>query len=311
VTIEWRKDARVEFSLASIVKKPTTGLRVGGHQPGVHVYVNDRDMGPVPAELTELPPGPVKIRIAGNERYAPIEKSVTLLKDEVLDIGAPQLKVLKGKVTVTLDTAGARVFVVSGNDRRELPTLPISVEVDPQKVWTIEAVKPGYDDYRQPVRFDDGVAEKAVTVTLSPKGTAAPPTAAAPAVPAAALPVAGNPAVTTPARAPAPRPPPAPAPRRDPATGPTSGTTSAASVAGGSASGTETTGEAFLNINSIPPSSVVLDGKPIGSTPKVKLSVSPGTHTVLFVNPDEGLKKSITVTVGPGETKAAVAKLRE
>ncbi|HEY2518153.1 MAG TPA: hypothetical protein VGI39_45095, partial [Polyangiaceae bacterium] len=70
-------------------------------------------------------------------------------------------------------------------------------------------------------------------------------------------------------------------------------------------------GEAFLNINSLPASSVVLDGKAIGSTPKVHVAVSPGAHTVLFVNSDQGLKKQISVSVGAGETKPAIARLRD
>ena len=70
-------------------------------------------------------------------------------------------------------------------------------------------------------------------------------------------------------------------------------------------------GEAFLNINSLPASTVVLDGKPLGPTPKVHVSVTPGAHTILFVNAEQSLKKSIEVKVGAGETKAAFAKLRE
>jgi hypothetical protein len=64
--------------------------------------------------------------------------------------------------------------------------------------------------------------------------------------------------------------------------------------------------QAFLNINSIPVSSVILDGMPIGSTPKVKFPVSPGSHSILFVNADQGFKKQISVAVGAGETKAAI-----
>jgi eukaryotic-like serine/threonine-protein kinase len=64
--------------------------------------------------------------------------------------------------------------------------------------------------------------------------------------------------------------------------------------------------QAFLNINSIPVSSVILDGMPIGSTPKVKFPVSPGSHSILFVNADQGFKKQISVAVEPGETKGAI-----
>jgi serine/threonine-protein kinase len=64
--------------------------------------------------------------------------------------------------------------------------------------------------------------------------------------------------------------------------------------------------QGFLNINSIPVSYVILDGKPIGSTPKPQFPVSPGSHSVLFLNPERGFKNQISVTVGAGETRAAI-----
>ena len=70
-------------------------------------------------------------------------------------------------------------------------------------------------------------------------------------------------------------------------------------------------GQATLNINSIPPSNAVLDGKPLGPTPKMGISVSAGAHTVTFINSDQNLKKTVSVTVKAGETKAVAAKLRD
>lgn len=67
--------------------------------------------------------------------------------------------------------------------------------------------------------------------------------------------------------------------------------------------------QGFLNINSIPPSTCILDGNYLGATPRVKLSVKPGTHTVQFVNADQGVSKTISVAVAAGETKQAVARL--
>ncbi|MDB4936126.1 MAG: serine/threonine protein kinase, partial [Labilithrix sp.] len=58
-------------------------------------------------------------------------------------------------------------------------------------------------------------------------------------------------------------------------------------------------------------STVILDGKPLGTTTRVHVSVTPGAHTVLFVNAEEGLKKSVPITVAAGETKAVSAKLRD
>ena len=67
------------------------------------------------------------------------------------------------------------------------------------------------------------------------------------------------------------------------------------------------TGMATLNIMSVPPANCVLDGRPLGQTPKPGVSVSAGTHTILFVHPEKG-RKTQTVTVKGGETKPVIVK---
>jgi heme/copper-type cytochrome/quinol oxidase subunit 2 len=57
----------------------------------------------------------------------------------------------------------------------------------------------------------------------------------------------------------------------------------------------------YLNITSIPVSKVVLDGKVLGSTPKVKVKVTPGAHQIKFVNND-GVKGELSVLVVAGQT---------
>jgi hypothetical protein len=68
-------------------------------------------------------------------------------------------------------------------------------------------------------------------------------------------------------------------------------------------------GEGFLNINSLPPSVCYLDGKEIGESPRMHVSVTPGPHVVTFVVPDQGISKTISVTVDAGETKLATARI--
>jgi serine/threonine-protein kinase len=278
VTVESRKDATAAFSLGS---STGTGIRVGGTQPGVKLYVDDKETGPLPQELRDLTPGDHIIKVAGSERYQPLEKHVTIERQKVQDLGTVTLKVLKGKATISLGTPGARVFLVSGYDRRELPMLPISVDIDTAKSWSLEASRPGYMDYRESITFDDGQAERSYVVSLDPRpaGMApAPVYYAPPPAPVAARPVRAAAAAAPPAEA-----------------------------AGESAG--EGGAEAFLTMNSIPPSTCFLDGKSLGSTPKVHVTVKPGAHTVKFVDSDDGLTKTMTVSVGAGETKAAVAKL--
>lgn len=57
----------------------------------------------------------------------------------------------------------------------------------------------------------------------------------------------------------------------------------------------------YLNITSIPVSKLVLDGKVLGSTPKVKVKVTPGVHQIKFVNND-GVKGELSVLVVAGQT---------
>jgi hypothetical protein len=276
VAVESRKDTTVDFSLAPL-QTASTGFKVAGTQPGARLFVDDREIGPLPQELKDLQPGSHQIKVSAGERYTPFEKTLVTNKDDFQDLGLVTLKVVKGKATISLGTPGAKVFIVSGSDRRELPILPISVDIDTSKQWSLVASKPGYGDYNQPISFDDGQAEKAFTITLDSKGS-----------PMAYSPAAGYAAPSQPARASSPSPPPA------------TPSAPASDSSGG--------GQAFLNINSIPASSVILDGKPIGSTPKLKYAVSPGSHSVLFVNSDQNFKKQVAVTVGAGETKAAIGK---
>jgi serine/threonine-protein kinase len=310
VTVEARKDSSVDLTL--VPTSAGTGLRVSGTQPGVKLFVDGREIGPLPQELKDLAPGDHKIRIAERpvndptkDRYAAAERNVIVVKDEMTDLGSMNLKVVKGKATISLATPGAKVYLVSGTDRRELPTLPISVDIDTSKQWMLEAMKLGFLDYRQPISFEDGQAEKTFAITLEPKGSA--PVATPTPQPTADAP---QPAPTHAVAQPAPRPQPTAAAATATADKPAPTTDKPAATAEKPAPAAAAGGEAFLNINSIPASSVVLDGKPIGNTPKVKVSVTPGTHTVLFINSEQGLKKSITVTVGAGETKPAIAKLK-
>jgi len=87
--------------------------------------------------------------------------------------------------------------------------------------------------------------------------------------------------------------------------------TAPASPSASSAASEPSAGDGFLNINSLPASLVVLDGKPIGSTPKVHVQVTAGAHTVVFTNSELGVMKEVVVTVAAGETTLASARLRD
>ena len=82
---------------------------------------------------------------------------------------------------VQLGTPGAKVYLVSGTSRKEVPQFPMAIEFDPNETWDLQATKDGFDDYRERIRFEDGEAEKTYNVTLSPKGSSKPAVVATPA----------------------------------------------------------------------------------------------------------------------------------
>jgi len=63
-----------------------------------------------------------------------------------------------------------------------------------------------------------------------------------------------------------------------------------------------------LNFNSIPVASIVLDGKPVGETPRTGYATSAGSHVVVFEHPTIG-PLSTSVFCKPGETKVVAVRL--
>ncbi|MEO8900226.1 MAG: carboxypeptidase regulatory-like domain-containing protein [Polyangiaceae bacterium] len=248
-----------------------TGIRVTAEGRGIKLSVDGKDVGPLPQELKDLAPGDHLVHLDGGERYETFEKHVTVEADQMQTI-EPKLRVKKGLATIKLgDNAdGAKVLLVSGSERRPLPALPITVDISVDKPYSVVATKKGFGDFEEKVAFEDGQAERTFVVNLSASGSAAP-TEPAPATPARTS--------TTPAT-------------------PTHTAAPAAAAA---------TGNGTLNMNSIPASNVLLDGRPMGQTPKMGVSVAPGPHTVVFVNADKG-RKAQSVTIVSGKTSTVVVR---
>ena len=263
---------KVELELR--IASAGTGFKATSAVQGVKLFVDGTEIGPLPQTLTTLSPGDHKLRFDAGDRYKPEEKTVTVTPDKIEDLGDIKLIVAKGKATLELVTRGARILLVPSSgekrliDERMFANNQLSVEIDTSKEWRIEASKASFDDLNLPISFTDGQAEKTFRIELheTGKATAAADTAKA---------TTGAPTTTA-----------APSDTGKPAT-------TAPAAAGG---------QAKLNINSMPPSAVLVDGRPVGRTPRSGLVVTPGTHNVTFIHPEKG-RKSASVTVGPGETK--------
>jgi len=259
----------------SLERGGATGLSVKAEGRGLKLWLDGKEVGPLPQELSEITPGEHRIRIDGSDRYEPLERSVTVEPNQLVTI-EPKLKVKKGLATIKpgSNAEGATVLLVSGSERRPVPQLPLAVDIQVDKPYRIVATKAGYRTFEQKIEFEDGQAERTFVIDLESASSAADE----------------NPLPPVAARAPSEsRTAPAPSPPR--------------SSGGG---GETKSGKAKLNFNSIPASNVILNGKPLGPTPK-SASVDPGMHTVIFVHPEKG-RKAKGVNATAGKTISVVAK---
>jgi serine/threonine protein kinase len=69
-------------------------------------------------------------------------------------------------------------------------------------------------------------------------------------------------------------------------------------------------GYGYLNLNSIPWSNVSIDGQPQRPTPILQLQLPAGRHTVVLVNRERSLRKTMTVRIRRGDTTWKVVQLR-
>ena len=286
----------------SLVRALGTGIKVIGEGAGLKLYVDDREVGPLPQEIKDMEPGVHVIKVAGSERFEPFEKSITVEPEQMQTIGPLKLRVLKGLATIQPGPGsdGAKVILISGADRRTLPKLPITLDIPTNQPHTLVATRRGYEQLKLPIKFEDGEVERTFEVALVEAGNGAVPTGY----------VGGSGAVASGERH-------GGGSNAGTGTGSTgtgtgstgtgsTGTSSGASSGGGSEASTAGGGTATLNINSIPVSSVLLDGRPVGTTPKIGVSVKAGSHVVTFINGSE--RKASSVTVGKGDTKTVAVR---
>jgi len=254
-----------------------TGVRVSALGSGLRLFIDGQEYGELPQTAKGIAPGEHSLKVAGSDRYEPWEEKITLEEGEMKTVGPLRLRVLKGLATFKAGPGadGARVLL----DSRLVPELPATIEVPAGKQLTLVATKSGYSTYKRTISFNDGVAEKTFEITMveGAEDSPAPPAQAAITTrPSGPAHHGGAAKVTEP-----------------PAAKPAS----------------DAKGTATLNLNSVPPSNVILNGRPLGSTPKVGVQVTPGPQTVVFVHPTLG-RKVVSGTVAAGETKAFTAHLQ-
>ena len=68
--------------------------------------------------------------------------------------------------------------------------------------------------------------------------------------------------------------------------------------------------EGTLLINSTPWSQVIVDGRVIGNTPQMNISLPSGSHRVELVNEQFNVRETLTVQITPGETTRRIVRLQ-
>ncbi len=250
-----------------------TGISVSSPATGLRLLVDGKDVGPLPREVRDLSPGGHRIRVDGNDRLEAYEETVTVLPGQMKVLAPVSPKVKRGlaRLVAGQNAQGAKVLLLSGTTSRLIPQLPFQVELQTDRSYSLRANRKGYRSFETKIQFEPGHPEKTFVVDLASDLVDPWATETPAGGVGASVPVGQQaqplPAVATPSNA---------------------------------ALGT-------LNVNSIPPSQVLLDGRPIGLTPLVQVEVPAGTHTVVFVHPELG-RKVVSVLVPAG--RAAVATVR-
>ncbi len=290
----------------SLVRALGTGVKVIGEGTGLKLYVDEREVGPLPQEIKDMDPGDHVIKVAGSERFEVFEKRITVEPEQMQTIGPLKLRVLKGLATIQpgAGSDSAKVILISGTDRRTLPKLPITLDIPTNQPHTLVATRHGYEQFKLPIKFDDGEVEKTFEVALVE--TSAPSSGggiasmerrtgggegyvASSGGGLASSGSSGSAMGSSGA-----------------SQGASASTGAGTATSAGSGAGASTVGGATLNINSIPVSNILLDGRPVGNTPKIGVHVSPGSHSVIFVKGSD--RKSASVSVGAGQTKTVAMR---
>jgi serine/threonine-protein kinase len=198
---------------------------------------------------------------AANIELSPVEKPAP---SEAANDAPKPAKREKVVVTIRLspDSEGASVNF----DDAFLLDFPAELELDQHTTHTLSASKAGYEDLALHLDLGDE-KEKQIEVALTPlEGAHRPrprPAASAAAAPSSSAALANPRKPAAAASHPA-----ASAPALDPTQG-------------------------LLNISSVPPSQIILNGRPLGSTPKTAVVV-PGDslQTIVFVHPKMGRRRA-------------------
>ncbi len=269
--------------------KTNTGVSIP-KAPGekIELAVDGRALGKLPLRLDDLEPGKHTLTFTGGERYGTLERTVDLEEGQVLAMESIKLPVVKGIAKFSGDehTDGAEITL----DGKAI-TLPHSAELSGKKAHRVVATREGFRTFEREFEFDPGEPELSIEVALVPESSVAEIDADEGAEAEVATASAST-AKSSKAKSSKVKP------------SKTTKTTRSVSTTKSSA---KASGSGKLTLLSVPSSTVIVDGRPVGKTPKRAISVSAGTHSVVFVHPTKGRKRA-SAKVTPGGSKTVAVR---
>jgi serine/threonine-protein kinase len=250
VEISAGNEATYNIDLLAVAPEVRSGgMRVPAAETPLTLFIDGKRVGKLPQEVSGLSASKHWIKLDPEDGSPAIEKAVTVLPGEIVDVEPKPAKREKALVTIRLSrgSEGAQVTF----DDAFLLDFPAELELEPGTAHTLVATKPGYENLSLDVQVAEGETEKLVEVSLTPVQSSRK----------------SRPRAT---RKPAPKP---------------AGTTASTALADAS--------QGLLNISSVPPSQIILNGRPLGTTPKTGITV-PGDslQTIVFVHPKMGRRRA-------------------
>jgi len=274
ITLEQEAGAAGTSVAGAGTPSPTTGtgIALDSAPSGAQVYVDGRELSErTPLRLTDLTPGQHTIRVEHGERYGNWQGQIDVQAGRIIEMPSVTLRLKQVQVSFSSEPPGADVTLIRGGRRTRIGTTPTTSDVDIEGgAYTVEMEARGYGTYSAPLTIPGGREEYTLEARLEPNRVAVHH-------PRVSHPVVDHPTMN---------------PTMNPT--PTMATAS---------------GPGTLRINSRPWSQVYVDGRLIGNTPQMNISLPAGPHRVTLVNPDFNIRENVSVTITAGEVTTKIVTL--
>jgi serine/threonine-protein kinase len=265
VVVHAGEDAVHNVTLQAPIVVAPTGIDIPASGPGLTVNVDGKALGSLPQKV--LTPGEHVVRVSGGERYRDEEKTVSVNEGQVLSLQPFELEVKQGRATIEAGANASEATVkLDGKQIR----LPYTTDLDATQAHKLVATREGFEDFEQELTFERGKAERTFEVALKPSEEEQEAEEQEPERAVVA-----------------------------------SSHRSSGSSHHARARSSSSSGKGTLNITSSPSAMVILDGRPIGKTPKTGIKVSPGAHSIVFVS-GKGRKRATTKVAAGGSKTVSV-----